>query len=289
MLGSSCSSCCGWTCYYTPDSGPPVAPTNLRLVINSRLGTTFCHGGDMPRVYAKLKWDMIDEGECVPLMYYEVQTAVPGESPQWQTAKKADSFIADNITRAEALEGVEILCDYAQFYTVAGQIAYYRANGTNQERKVYFRVRAQAASGPHNGEYTSWVYGSTEVSDPRGGYFGVAQIDNSSDDGWTPNIWYFLYPVSDSNCESEATWDIEQTTSANADIGANPVWSALAVCNRSGTTTGEYTLALSPSSGSVHGYGVIDNGSEGGSAWLRASMRNVPEVMRISDRRVNPA
>jgi hypothetical protein len=67
------------------------------------------------------------------------------------------------------------------------------------------------------------------------------------------------------------------------------VWSALAICNSSGTTTGAYTLGLSPSSGSVNGYGVIANGSEGGSAWLRVSMSNVPEVMWISNRGVNPA
>jgi hypothetical protein len=282
MLGSSCSSCCGWTCYYTPDSGPPVAPTNLRL------DGTICRGGDLPRVYAKLKWDMVAEGECVPTMYYEVQIAVPGESPQWQTAKKADSFTANYISRQEAAVGVEILCDYAQFYTVAGQIAYYRSNGYNQERKVYFRVRAQAASGPHNGEYTSWAYGSTEVSDPRAASFSSAYISNAGDEGWTPNIWYYSVPVGGSSCQYGATWDIEQTTRSNADIGVGPVWSALAVCNSSGTTTGAYTLALSPSSGAITGYGVLANGSEGGSAWLRVSMRNVPEVMYISNRGVNP-
>jgi hypothetical protein len=284
MLGSSCSSCCGWTCYYTPDSGPPVAVTNFRR------DSIVCRGGDLPRVYAVLKWDTPTPGECIPLMYYEVQIAVTGESPQWQTAKKSDSSTANYITREEALGGVEILCDYAQFYTVAGQIAYYRSNGTNQERQVQFRVRATAASGPHFGESTAWAYnGTADTSDPRAASFSSAYIENAGDEGWTPNIWYYSVPVGGSSCQSGATWDIEQTTRANADIGVNPVWSALAVCNSSGTTTGAYTLALSPSSGAIAGYGVLANGSEGGSAWLRVSMRNVPEVMWISDRRANPA
>jgi hypothetical protein len=278
MLGSSCSPCCGWTCYYTPDSGPPVAPTNFRRV------DTICRGSDVLRAYAKLTWDMEPEGECVPVMYYEVQVAVPGQNPQWQLAKKSDSFSADNISRAEVIQGVEILLDYAQFYPPAGQIAFYRTNGYNQPRTLYFRVRARAAGGAHNGEFTAWVYGDTETYDPRDASFSDAYIANASDEQLTPNIWYYNVPIGSSSCQANATWDIEQTTRPTDDIGVNPVWSALAVCDSSGTTTGAYTLGLSPSDGNLNGYGVIAQGGEGWSAWLRVSMTNAPEVMYISNR-----
>jgi hypothetical protein len=212
------------------------------------------------------------------------------EGATWQPAKLASGGTAYQIERSAVItNNVSVKCEFDVFYTPASQVTYFRLNGTNAARRVWFRVRSDVRSGPYNGQKSDWsVVGP--VTDPRIVAFSVSTTFNTSATPPVNNLWQFSVQVSGCGIATAGRFDIVSTVAFRT-FPESPVWRALLLSNSSWTPTSDYSLNLAPSGGVISGYGLGDNPYEYGQqndpetrgrTWLMVSHREVPEVMAIS-------
>jgi len=286
MLGGNCSPCCGWKCYYTEDTLAPVKPTGVTAAAPECENET--------AVTVRLQWDAPVPGDCIPEMTYDVDISADydggAEGATWQPAKLASGGTAYQIERSAVItNNVSVKCEFDVFYTPASQVTYFRLNGTNAARRVWFRVRSDVRSGPYNGQKSDWsVVGP--VTDPRIVAFSVSTTFNTSATPPVNNLWQFSVQVSGCGIATAGRFDIVSTVAFRT-FPESPVWRALLLSNSSWTPTSDYSLNLAPSGGVISGYGLGDNPYEYGQqndpetrgrTWLMVSHREVPEVMAIS-------
>lgn len=181
MLGGNCSPCCGWRCYYTDEGSPPITPANFSL------GDPECE--DVRFVTIRLQWDTPYDGvDCIPEMTYDVDISAdydPDTSTgTWRPANLVNGGIAYYRTRGDVLaNNVHLKCEYDVFYTEEMQLDSYRVNGYLPTRRVWFRVRSDARSGPYNGQTSAWAVVGP-FNDPRYCGNNVAEVYRNYDDGW---------------------------------------------------------------------------------------------------------
>lgn len=275
MLGGNCSPCCKqWRCYDTEDTEPPIKPTGLAADVPE------C--STVSDVTVRLQWDAPATGDCIPEMTYDVDIASTNTGP-WQPAKRANGTTAYGITREDVVSNTVILkCEYASFFPESAQVTYYRNNNVPLIRRVYFRVRSDARSGPFNGQTSDWtVYGP--VNDPRycdnnygevvadtvsgAVYFQVPLVINHS--GYTPE-----------GCSTpDAKVDVFAITSTTSNTLPDPaVKQGMFFNDTSATTAG---LSLNAAGDPIIGTGLLPYDADVISLWVMVQMQDAPEVLGI--------
>ena len=193
MLGASCSPCCSrWSCYYSEDKGPPVAPSNVRVQVPE------CFDDDGLKTKAAVCLDGPPPYDCVPEQVYEI--AISGDynavtqAGTWHIAQRVEGA---NITDpADDVQAVGDQCEpiYLDFDQYAPPTY---TNQTWQAGRLYVRVRAQSRSpGDYFEAYSAPVIRSTipdygSIVDPR-----LLWANNVSQGE------YFLNPLGGSQFES---------------------------------------------------------------------------------------
>lgn len=273
MLGANCSPCCGWRCYYTEDSDPPIKPTNVEAAAPE------CQ--DVASVTVKLQWDAPAPGECVPEMTYDIDIASSSSGP-WQPAKLANNDTAYGIERSTVItNNVTLQCEYAEFFPEATQVDYYRANNSLLTRRVYFRVRSDARSGPYSGQTSDWTI-SGAINDPRYATNNVAQVEVGA------FSTYFEIPLdinhsgyAPEGCSTpDASIDVYGLISTTSSTLPDPaVWTGLYLNDTSTVAIG---LPLNAFGDSITGTGLLAYDADAVALWVFVQMQEAPEVLSIT-------
>lgn len=204
MLGSSCSPCCGWRCYYTAEQGDPVKPSFPDA------GYLCDFESEVTTVRAELFWETPQPQECVPRMGYDIQRSTDynpsTQTGTWelvaQTFREQAFDVFDDDTGLERMR-IEVPLPYGTYFTPAMQEAYFRSHDSNMVKRFWFRVRSWSAN-----KWSDWkLIGG--LTDPRVPSF-YANIDQAAAESDPP---YFKvstggeFPV-EQCINSNARWDM---------------------------------------------------------------------------------
>lgn len=274
MLGGNCSQCCTpWRCYDTEDADPPIKPTGLSVSVPECVDET--------AVTVKLQWTAPVPGDCVPDMTYDVDISTTSTGP-WQPAKLAGGGTAYGITRETVVtNNVSLQCEYAAFFPESAQVDYFRANNLLLTRRVYFRVRSDARSGPFINQTSDWTV-SDPVNDPRYCTNNYSEVYVAA-----PPVTYFEVPLDISHsgytpegCSTpNAEVDVFAITSTvSATLPDPAVKTAMYYNTTSAVTLG---LPLNAAGDPITGTGLLPYDEDVVALWVMVQMPTAPEVLSI--------
>lgn len=282
MLGSSCSPCCGWRCYYTNDGSPPIKPANFTIADPECADERF--------VTRKIRWGTPYDGDCIPEMTYDVDISGDYDADTgtgtWQPARLASGDIAYYITRPQVLaNSVELRCEYDVFFPEAMQISSYRANGYLPARRVYFRVRSDARSGPYNGQTSDWAIVGP-FDDPRYCVNNFSEVYRNYGDGWFEiplminHSGYSPYGCSTPNALVDAFAITSTEFVTLPSQFPNPAVKQGMYFNN----TSAVTIGLQPTNlgEAIEGTGLLAYDDDIATIWVFVQMQNAREVMSIT-------
>jgi hypothetical protein len=278
MLGSTCSQCCGWRCYYSDDSSPPITPANFTL------GTQEC--SDERFVTVKLQWDTPFDGDCIPEMLYDVDISAnyvaSTNSGTWQPARLASGDLAYYIPRSDVLtNNVELKCEYDVYFPEETQINFFRANGYVLNRKVHFRVRSTAISGSYTGQSSDWTVVGP-FTDPRycGNNFAEVTVDANEDFFEVPLMINHSVYTPEGCATPFASVDVYAIVSKIDNTLPNPaVKNGMYFNTTSSVTLG---IPLNADGSAVEGTGLLPYDGDVVALWVLVQMQDAREVLEIN-------